>query len=160
VEGPDEGHAEIPLEAGAQGVLLTASTDVTTRRSGDGRRPIDNCTDFFDVGVYQVSAASSGSRPAKPRSVTSHAQVLDAEELTILTSWAEGIAEAVACAPEHVEAALVDADLARRGGPARDRGAIAAAERGAQLRRTGSSSRYYLTRRSAVGRAARRDRRN
>ncbi len=41
---PIRGTREIPLEPGAQGVLLTASADLTTRRSGDGRRPIDNCT--------------------------------------------------------------------------------------------------------------------
>ena len=38
---PGRGIREIPLEAGAQGVLISASTDRATRRSSDGRRPVD-----------------------------------------------------------------------------------------------------------------------
>jgi hypothetical protein len=36
--------------------------------------------------------------------------VLEGDELTILISWAEAVAEALACAPERVEAALAAAD--------------------------------------------------
>jgi hypothetical protein len=101
---PVRGTREIPLEAGAQGVLLTASSDLTTRRSGDGRRPVDNCTEFFDVGVCQIRAAGSGSRSSgsQPGAVTPTR--LETEELTILTSWAE----ALAYAPERVDDALAD----------------------------------------------------
>jgi hypothetical protein len=58
---PVRGTREIPLEADAEGVLLTASADIVTRRSGDGRQPVDNCTEFFDMGIHQVRAATAGS---------------------------------------------------------------------------------------------------
>src|SRR5262249_8938487 len=103
---PVRGTREIPLETGAQGVLLMASADLTTRRSGDGRRPIDNCTEFFDMGLYQVEAAAKGSPAPDSRSVAPTAPVLEADALTVLTSWAEAVAEALAFAPEDVEAVL------------------------------------------------------
>jgi hypothetical protein len=104
---PIRGMREIPLEPGAQGVLLTASTDITIRRSSDGRSPIDNCTEFFDVGVYQVRAAKAVSaRSSAP--ATSAEAVLEGDELTVLMSWAEAIAEALAYAPERIEAVLAD----------------------------------------------------
>jgi hypothetical protein len=58
---PAGGTREIPLETGAQGVHLSASADVTTRHSRDGRWPVENCTEFFDVGVCQVRAATAVS---------------------------------------------------------------------------------------------------
>jgi hypothetical protein len=107
---PVRGTREIALEPGAQGVLLTASADLTTRQSGDGRRPIDNCTEFFDVGAYQVRAGNrvsspTNSRPANARTAT----ILEIEDLTVLTSWAEAVAEAASAMPEHVEGVLTDA---------------------------------------------------
>ena len=60
---PVLGTREIPLETGAHGVLLTASVDLTVRRSGDGLWPVDNCMEFFDVSIFQVRAAES-SPPA------------------------------------------------------------------------------------------------
>jgi hypothetical protein len=98
---PVGGAREIPLETGAQGVLLTASIDLTVRRSGDGRWPVENCMQFFDVSIFQVRAAGSsptaqpptGSPPAEPR--------LEPEELTILRSAAEAVAEVLASAPNN-----------------------------------------------------------
>lgn len=58
---PVRGTREIPLEAGAHGVLLTASVDLTVRRSGDGRQ--HHCTEFFDVRIFQVRATRSSSSP-------------------------------------------------------------------------------------------------
>ena len=55
-KAPGRGAREIPLEPGAQGVLLTACADRAIRRSADGRWPVDNATDYFDVAVYQVRA--------------------------------------------------------------------------------------------------------
>ena len=46
---PVRGLREIPLEADAQGVLLTLCGDRATRRSADGRCPVDNVTEYFDV---------------------------------------------------------------------------------------------------------------
>jgi hypothetical protein len=96
-----------PLDAGAQGVLLSASVDITTRQSSDGRRAVENCTHFFDVGVFQVRAADARSSPGS-RTWTSDPPRSDVDDLTILTSWAEAIAEAVAYAPEYLEAVLAD----------------------------------------------------
>jgi hypothetical protein len=102
------GTHEIALEDGAQGILVTASSDLATRRSGDGRRPVQNCTEFFDVSVYQVRASSVNTK-ASPASRMSHIQAGDelaVEELTILVSWAEAIAEALAGAPGSLEAVI------------------------------------------------------
>ena len=105
---PIRGTREIPLEAGAQGVLLSASADITTRRSGDGRRPVDNCTEFVDAGVFQVRAAGAGSRSPDTWDATPERPALEADDLSVLTCWAEAIAEALASAPERVEATLAD----------------------------------------------------
>jgi hypothetical protein len=70
---PSRGVREIPLEAGAHGVLLTLCTDRATRRSADGRTLIDNGTSCFDVAVHQICASPTGSRshahprPGQPR---------------------------------------------------------------------------------------------
>ena len=48
------GPREIPLEPGAQGVLLTICSDRATRRTSDGRLPINNTTNIFDVALHQV----------------------------------------------------------------------------------------------------------
>jgi hypothetical protein len=98
---PTRGIREIPLEPGAHGVLLTVCMDRATRYSADRRWPIDNSTSCYGVAVHQVRASSAGSGP--PQSTTSTAPVLDLEELTTLTAWAEGVAEAVTYAPEGID---------------------------------------------------------
>ena len=77
---PVRGIREIPLEAGAQGVLLTASVDLTVRRSGDGRRPVDNCMEFFDVSIFQVRAAGSSPVPQTPTGSPPAEPELESEE--------------------------------------------------------------------------------
>ena len=111
---PARGIREIPLEAGAQGVVLTVCVDRAIRRSCDGRLPIENGTELFDVGVHQVRAASVGSGSLDSLAETPARPVLEANELTILTSWTEAAAEALAFAPERIDALLDDA---RRGAP-------------------------------------------
>ena len=106
---PDRGIREIPLEPGAHGVLISASADRATRRSSDGRRPIENGSEFFDVSVSQVRASSTGSGPPAHRRVGLTQPVLEPEELTILTSWAEALAEALTFAPERIEAVRANA---------------------------------------------------
>jgi hypothetical protein len=49
---------EIALEAGAQGVLVTMCGDRSTRRTADGRWPVDNATHHFSAAVYQVRASA------------------------------------------------------------------------------------------------------
>jgi hypothetical protein len=106
---PVRGVREIPLEDGAQGILLTTCSDRATRHSADGRFPVDNVTEHFDVAVHQVRASNAGSGSSNSQSVTLAPPVLEADELTILTGWAQALAEALAYAPERVELLLADA---------------------------------------------------
>jgi hypothetical protein len=105
---PTKGVREIPLEPGAQGVVLTICTDRGTRRSADGRWPVDNGISLFDAAVHQIQASSTGSRPRQPRSATPTAHVLETEEVTILTGWAEAVSEAAAHGPERIDALLAE----------------------------------------------------
>jgi hypothetical protein len=66
-------------------------------------------TEYFDVAIYQVRAGAARSplsdlppKPLAPR-------VLESDELTILTGWAQAFAEALTYEPECVEALLADA---------------------------------------------------
>jgi hypothetical protein len=113
-KGPAGGVREIALESGAHAVLLTVCMDRATRRSADGRWPVDNGTYCFDVGVEQIRAAEVGSESPNQRLPTSTAHVLDGEDLTVLTAWAEAIAEALAFAPERLPALF---EAARAGAP-------------------------------------------
>src|SRR5262249_59303250 len=80
-----------------------------TRRSADGRHPVDNGTHAFDVAVHQVRA-SDARRERTPRRVGPLAErPLEVEDLTVLTAWAEGAAEALAHAPERAAAVVADA---------------------------------------------------
>jgi hypothetical protein len=106
---PTKGVREIPLEPGAQGVVLTLCMDRATRRSADGRWPVDNGTSCFDVAVQQVHASSAGSGLPQSHSTTPTAHTLGTEDLTILTAWAEGVSEVAAYAPERIDALLTEA---------------------------------------------------
>src|SRR5262249_36932476 len=105
---PVRGFREIPLEAGAQGVVLTVCMARTSRRSADGRRPVDNGTHAFDVAVHQVRAATTRSAQAPLRDGPRAERPLDVEGLTVLTAWAEGAAEALAHAPGRAAAVVAD----------------------------------------------------
>jgi len=106
---PARGYREIPLEIGAHGVVVTVCMDRATRRSADGRRPVDNGTQAFDVAVHQVRASGTGTEPMRPRPRVPDGHLLDVGELTVLTAWAEAVAEALAHAPESAAAVLSDA---------------------------------------------------
>jgi len=108
-KAPGGRFREIPLEAGAEGVLLTVCGDCATRRSVDGRHPVNNMTEYFDVAVYQVRAHKTGLPQAAAESRTATEPVLEDGSLTILTGWAQALAEALAYAPECVEPLLADA---------------------------------------------------
>ena len=108
-KNPGRGIREISLEAGAQGILLSASTDRAIRRSADGRWPVDNGSELFDISVYQVRAANTGSELAYQHTGSAAPPVLDPGELTILSCWAEAIADALAFAPEQLETVRADA---------------------------------------------------
>jgi hypothetical protein len=106
---PVRGLREIPLEPGAQGVLLTVCGDRATRRSADGRYPVDNVTEYFAVNMYQVRAGSAKSPLSDFQPTPLAPQALENDELTILTGWAQALAEALMYDPECVEALLDDA---------------------------------------------------
>ena len=108
-KGPGQEAREIPLEHGAQGILLSANAAHTAKRTYDGRRPLDNGSRFRDVTIRQIRASSTGSvLPDSHARWSSQAApsraVLKADELTILTSWAEAAADALVFAPERIEA--------------------------------------------------------
>jgi hypothetical protein len=103
------GFREIPLEPGAQAVLLTSCGSPATRRTADGRRPVDTGTQIHDVAVHQIHASDGGSGSQSARTVASLPRVLDVDDVTVLTGWAEAVAETLAHAPERIPALLADA---------------------------------------------------
>jgi len=106
---PSHGVHEIPLEGNAQGILLAACTSPSARRSNDGRRSVHNATDFYDVGLHQITPAATGSGRRLPTAPMSTAPALGIDDLTVLCSWTEAVAEALAYAPERLDAVLDDA---------------------------------------------------
>jgi hypothetical protein len=111
---PARGIREIPLEPDAHAVLLTVCMDRAVRRSADGRRPVNNGTHCFDVAVHQVRASSAGSGAPISGARTTASRVLEADELTVFTGWAEAVAEALAYAPERAMALLSEARAGAR----------------------------------------------
>jgi hypothetical protein len=89
-------------------VLLTFCVGRENRQSADGRAPIDNGIHAFDVAVHQVyaSAATPRSQNSSSRKTTS---TLSVDDVTILTAWAEAVAEAVRYAPARAQALLAEA---------------------------------------------------
>ena len=136
-KGPGQGTCEIPLEARAHGVLLSASMDQATRQqlrrpAAGGRR---------QRAVQHERLPGAGREPpvrGRRRGLARRHRTgpcCSAHELTILTSWAEAVAEALASRAR-----------ARRGRAGRRRRARAMA--GAS---SGSRSRpHSWTRRSAT----------
>jgi hypothetical protein len=114
LKDPVRGLREIRLEPGAQGVLLTVCGSRTTRRSADGRLPIDNAIEYFDVAVHQVRASSTASDRSKSYAGTPAPRVFETDDLTILTGWAQAVLEALAYAPERIEPLIAEA---RHGAP-------------------------------------------
>jgi hypothetical protein len=105
---PTGGLREIPLDPGATGVLLTGSVDRTRRRSADGRMPVDNSADLVVAGVHQVVPASVAAKDEVDDRPGTDCQ-LESQELTVLVSWVEAVAEAAASASEDVPMVLSDA---------------------------------------------------
>jgi hypothetical protein len=106
---PTRGTREISLEPGAQGVLLTVCGARAIRRTADGRWPVDSGTHYFDVAVHQIRAAEAGSPSPTSPSSRPPPPAIGVDDLTILTGWAEALAEALAHAPARAAAVLADA---------------------------------------------------
>jgi len=67
------------------------------------------------MSVHQIRASSTGSQPPPtPAGPPPPRPLLTADELTILTSWAEATAEALAFAPTSIEALGTDAQPGAR----------------------------------------------
>ena len=114
-KAPGQETREIPLERGAQGILLSATAARAVKRSYDGRRPLDNACQFFSVSIHQIRASITGSvgsdsRAHWPSRAAHSGAALEADELTILTSWAEAVADALVFAPERMEAVQAAAE--------------------------------------------------
>lgn len=99
---PVRGIREVPLEPGAHGILLTICGDRALRRVADSRLPIDNSIHYFDVAVHQIRAATAPSGSPLTSTDAPLPPPLDIEELTVLTGWAQAVAEALEHAPEQV----------------------------------------------------------
>jgi len=105
----EHGFREIPLEPGAQAVLLTACGSRAIRRTADGRRPVDTGTHYFGAAVHQIRASDAGSKSSPGDAGATLPRVLDVDDLTVLTGWAEAVAETLAHAPERIPALVADA---------------------------------------------------
>jgi len=108
-KGPGQDVREIALDRGAHGILLSATAGPAVRRSFDGRRPGHDGSQFSAVSARQIRASSTGTQPTPAPADPPPRPILTADELTILTSWAEAIAEALAFAPTSIEALAADA---------------------------------------------------
>jgi hypothetical protein len=108
-KGHGQRAREIPLDHGAHAILLSATVGRAIRRSFDGRRLGHDRSELSSLSVRQIRASSKPTQP--PRSSVGPPQQLGltAAELTILTSWAEAIAEALAFAPASIDALAADA---------------------------------------------------
>jgi hypothetical protein len=109
---PVRGLREIPLDVDAHAVLIRIRVGRTTRRSADGRRPVANTANVSAEGVRQIRALHRGDHAgvATPDDPVDHEPVvsLEAVELTILTCWAEAVAEALAASPDQLSTILDD----------------------------------------------------
>jgi hypothetical protein len=101
---PGRGIRQIPLEQGAQGILMSVGVDRATRRTSDGRRPVSNSSEVFNMSVFQVRPAIAGSRLVASDAGLPSRSALDSRDLTVLMSWAEAVADALAFAPERLDA--------------------------------------------------------
>src|SRR5262249_33290127 len=71
---------------------------------------VDNATHYFDAAVHQVRAHSATQGSSNSQVERLAPSVMDAGEVTVLTGWAQAVAEALAQAPEYVETLLANAN--------------------------------------------------
>ena len=108
---PAGGLREISMDPGSQGVLMSVAATRARRRVADGRTPVDNAPGLVVAGVHGVTAA---------REVVPHAgaertvagSALAAVDLTIVTAWADTVAEAMEHSPQAVDELVDDAQPA------------------------------------------------
>src|SRR5262252_8629301 len=123
---PVRGLREIPLDVDAHAVLIQIQVGRTTRRTADGRRPVANVADVRAEGVRQIRALDRGDHHgvAMPEARVDDEPVvsLEAVDLTILTCWAEAVAEALTASPDQLNTVANDA---RAGAPWRQQLGVA-----------------------------------
>ena len=78
------------------------------RRTADGRRPVDTGTHYFGAAVHPIRASDAGSNSSSADAGATLPRVLDVSDLTVLTGWAEAVAETLAHAPERIPARVED----------------------------------------------------
>ena len=115
---PVDGLQEIPLDAEAHAVLAHIQIGRTTRHTADGRPPVANTANVRAERVRQIRALDRGdhNRVATPEVPVDRESVasLEAVELTILTGWAEAIADALAASPDQLGTILDDSRAGAR----------------------------------------------
>jgi hypothetical protein len=115
---PVRGLREIPLDVDAHAVLIRIQVGRTTRHIADGRPPVANSANVSAEGVHQIRALDLGDHTgaAMPEAPVADEPVvsLEAVELTILTCWAEAVAEALAASPDQLNSILDDARAGAR----------------------------------------------
>jgi hypothetical protein len=103
-------------------VVIHIKVGRTTRRCADGRLPVANIADVSAEGVSQIRALDrrDDTGVAMPDDAVDDERdvSLEAVELTILTCWAEAVAEALTGSPHQLNIILDDA---RAGAPWRGR---------------------------------------
>jgi hypothetical protein len=123
---PVRGLREIPLDVDAHAALIKIKVGRTTRHSADARRPVANTASVSAEGVRQIRAVDradhAGLAISDAPSAYEPVVSLEAVELTVLTGWAEAVAEALAASPAQLNAILDDA---RAGAPWRQQLGIA-----------------------------------
>jgi hypothetical protein len=110
---PVRGLREIPLDVDAHAVLIEIAVGRTTRRSADGRPAVANTANVSAEGVRQIRALDPGDHTgvAMPEAPVDEEPVVSLEpvELTVLTCWAEAVAETMAASPDQLDTILDDA---------------------------------------------------
>ena len=105
---PTRGLREISLGDGEHGVLMSMAATRARRRCADGRTPLDNSTGLVVAGVHGVTDVPA-ERARTEAEAPVAAAALDGADLTIVTAWADVIADALEHAPSAVEGLLAEA---------------------------------------------------
>jgi hypothetical protein len=110
---PFRGLREVPLEPGAQGVLLKTVLGTSPRYAADGRAPADDASDLYVAGVHQLHAGPAATTAtAPPRSASQHpatAAPLDPMDMSVLSAWADAVADAIDSGSPTVADVLAEA---------------------------------------------------